>query len=184
MSNSPKPRGGSNSELTRLKALWRTLADDARHFWRSRFASAEATQEQIRAELQTKLKVHLRFDSQLTAFRQWVEAQDAMDAESERQAEDDARARELHPEWSDDQRRMHVINCSLNRAISTGDFKGLGLKAVKAAQNEKVISLDRDKFELFKRKADQADATDRVLADHELSPEQREQRIKEIYGRA
>lgn len=46
------------------------------------------------------------------------------------------------------------------------------------------ISLDREKLEFLKAKAAQAEQTDKVLSDAELTPEQRAQRIKEIYGRS
>lgn len=46
------------------------------------------------------------------------------------------------------------------------------------------LDLNRERLELLKRKADQAEQTEGVLTDAALTPEQREQRIKEIYGRA
>ena len=44
--------------------------------------------------------------------------------------------------------------------------------------------LEREKFALLLKKAERADATEKVLTDDDLSPAEREQRIKEIYGRA
>lgn len=57
------------------------------------------------------------------------------------------------------------------------DFEKLQLKRGE-------LELTREKFELLKAQAERAESTERVLADAELTPAQREQRIKEIYGRA
>lgn len=50
-------------------------------------------------------------------------------------------------------------------------------------EKQKLAQSER-KLVLLEKKAAQADATDKVLTDAELTPEQRAQRIKEIYGRA
>ena len=42
--------------------------------------------------------------------------------------------------------------------------------------------LDREKLELLKRKAAQAESTEKVLTERELTPAERERAIKEIYG--
>jgi hypothetical protein len=52
------------------------------------------------------------------------------------------------------------------------------------AQKERELKVAEDKLELLKAKAAQAEATKEVLGDAQLTAEQREQRIKEIYGRA
>jgi len=44
--------------------------------------------------------------------------------------------------------------------------------------------LEREKFDLLKRKAAQAEQTEKVLTNADLSPEDRARRIQEIYGRA
>ncbi len=51
------------------------------------------------------------------------------------------------------------------------------------ALRRRQIDVERDKLELLKRRAEQADRTEAVLADATLSPEERQQRIREIYGR-
>lgn len=146
---STKPRGtrGPVPELTKLKLLWRDSLDAPRRdFWRSQF-SGTATQAQLRALLQREHSIKLTRDNQLTEFRQWVEAQDAMDAEAERQVEEETRLRNEHPDWDAERLRSEVIAASMRRALVSGDFGGLGLKAVRAGQHEKVIALDRAKFE-------------------------------------
>lgn len=133
-----KARGttGAVPDLTRLKLIWRDSLDESqRDFWRSQFAGP-STQAQNRADLRTKLKVNLSHDNQLTAFRAWLEEQDTMDAEAERQAEEEARLRDEHPDWDADRLRQEVIASAMRRALVTGDFKTLGLKAIRASQAE------------------------------------------------
>lgn len=84
-----------------------------------------------------------------------------------------------------------IAQKSFDLAISQQtDIDGLAtltqllLKARKQATDEKALALDREKFELLKKKAEMADATEQVITDAELTTEQREQRIKEIYGRS
>lgn len=62
----------------------------------------------------------------------------------------------------------------LDRAQKDKEF---GLKVQEA-------QLDREKFELLKRKAEQAEQTEGALKDASLTPEERARRIAEIYGRA
>jgi hypothetical protein len=57
------------------------------------------------------------------------------------------------------------------------DFAKLNLK-------REELDLSKEKFEHLKAMADKGERTDKVLSDAELTPEQRAQRIKEIYGRA
>jgi DNA-binding phage protein len=54
----------------------------------------------------------------------------------------------------------------------------------KAEIEKQKLSQGERKIVLLEKKAAQADATATVLADAQLTPAQREQRIKEIYGRA
>jgi hypothetical protein len=148
MNTQPKPRGttGAVPELTRLKLLWRDSLDaSAQDHWRSLFAST-STQAQLRAQLKAELGIRLNQDNQLTSFRSWLERQDAMDEEAQLQQEEEIKLRTAHPDWDADRLRSEVIAASMRRAIATGDFSGLGLKAVKAGQNEKVIALDTEKF--------------------------------------
>lgn len=58
------------------------------------------------------------------------------------------------------------------------------LEFAKLEAKQRDQSLAERRVELLEKKAAQSDATEKVLSDAELTPEQREQRIKEIYGRA
>lgn len=170
-------------ELTKLKELWRDrLSETARDYWLSQFVST-STQAEIRKAILTKFKINLTRDAQLTEFRRWLDEQESREQEAERQIEEEAHLREQHPDWDADTLRQAVIAGSLRRAIATGDFKGLGLKAVRAGQNEKIIRLDREKFESMERRAAQADQTEGALKST-LTDSEKAARIKEIYGLA
>lgn len=54
----------------------------------------------------------------------------------------------------------------------------------KAEIEKQKLSQGERKIVLLEKKAAQADATEQTLSDANLTPEQRQQRIKEIYGRA
>src|ERR1700742_3659611 len=102
MSDEPKRRavraGQTESELSRLKELWRTLSEDARSFWRSRLQSSEPgnTQPEIRRDIFAKLKINLRYNSQLSDFKTWMEYQDRRDAKAARLQENERRLTEQH----------------------------------------------------------------------------------------
>ena len=177
-----KLHGGKESELTRLKELWRQLSPDVRSYWQELFIS-KTKQEEIRSQILDTFKIELRFDKQLNAFRDWEMDQRERDLEAERQAEDERRALAENPNWSLDQAREEVLRRTYQRAMASGDFK-MGLAAVDRDLKSKVVTMDREKLELLKRKAEQAENTDKVLSKADMTPEQRELAIREIYGRA
>ncbi|MDE2104761.1 MAG: hypothetical protein KGL39_46420 [Patescibacteria group bacterium] len=184
MSATSKLPGGTASELTRLKRLWLEPGfESSREFWREQFGSA-LTQPEIRALLKKKLQINLQWNRQLTEFTQWAQRQDALDSEAEAQNQDETEIRrQFGDTWTLDQIREEVLKRSYARAMATGDFAA-GRKTIVQDLNVKKVSLDERKLVLLEKKAAQADATDKVLTDAELSPAEREQRIKEIYGRA
>jgi len=156
------------SELTKLKEVWRRMADDARAYWLERFVSAELSQAQIRQEIFTKLKINLRFDSKLNAFRAWVAAQAALDDEAEQMQDDERRLAEEHPEWTKEQVREDVLKRAYLRARSHGDFK-LGLKTIAADAKLESLQFDRDKFKESLRTKIQA-GLDQILAEADNNP--------------
>ena len=162
MSAPQKLRAG-NSELTKLKVLWRdSLADDARAYWQQQFASGEVTQAQIRAEMLAKLKINLRFDKQLTAFRDWEMEQRQLDLEAERQEEDERRALAENPDWTLDQAREAVLAKAYRRAGATGDFK-LGLATIKQDLNSKKMGFEGRRIALLEKKAEAYDRAQEIL---------------------
>ena len=140
------------SELTKLKEVWRRMADDARDYWRQRFISSEVSQAEIRKELFAKLKINLKHDSKLTAFRSWVDEQDELDRRAEQMRDDERRLGEEHPDWSKEQIREDVLRKAYLRSRSEGDFK-LGLKTIAADAKLESIRFERDRFEFDAAKA-------------------------------
>ena len=155
--------GRPASELTRLKAIWRTLAEDARVFWQELFVSPEFTQAQLREKIFARLKINLRFDKQLNQFRDWEIEQRAMDLEEERQQEEERRAQAEHPDWTLDQVREDVLKKAYARAKASGDFK-LGLATVDRDLSAKKISMDARKLALLEQKAAAYDRAQAALA--------------------
>src|SRR6516164_2910515 len=110
MNTHTKLRATQESELTKLKLLWRdSLDEEAKDFWRSLFVSPESTQSQTRAMIAEKLKINLRYDSQLNRFRDWELQLRAQDLEAERQNDDERRIEAEFGDWDLDQVREEVL---------------------------------------------------------------------------
>jgi len=123
----------------------------------------------------------LKDDPTLVYFRHWAQRVDKVDTESEWVRIDAECILKEHPDWTEQRMREEAIRLALRRAIATGDYSDLGMKAIAAGQREKTLSLERDKFEAMERRAKQADATEDTLR-QSMSDAERAQRIKEIYG--
>ena len=152
MNDTPaKLRGGSESELTKLKRLWlKPEFEPRQETWRERFSSG-LTQGQIRAMLRNELQVNLQWDRQLTQFRQWVERQDTLDAERAAMADDaDRILEEFGDEWTLDEVREEILKRSYVRALVSGDFES-GRRTIAQEMNVKKVELDRVKMEGAKR---------------------------------
>jgi len=188
MSNGKKLRGQSAgkelSELTRFKMLWRdTLAESQKDFWRSRFASADK-QSAVRAEIQTRLKIHLRYDKQLTQFRKWDEQlqDNAEEAEWAEREEQQLKALGLTGEPL----REALLNKIKGRAFIRGDHK-LGLQAIDRDLKSQQVTLDKNKFEFDATRAALAKLPElkAISANKELSEDQKlEQARLALFGSA
>jgi hypothetical protein len=174
-----KLHAGEESELTRLKLLWRdSLAEDAKDYWLSVFVSPDSTRPQIRAMIATELKINLRYDSQLYRFQQWELEQRAQDLEAERQNDDERRIKAEFGDWDLDQVREEVLKRSYARALAIGDFDA-GRKTIKQDMSVQKTSMDERKLVLLEQKAAQADAAKEVIKS-KLTPEEQRRRLKEI----
>ena len=170
-----------DSEITKLKVLWRdSLAEDAKAFWQELFVSA-STQAQIRKEMLAKLKVNLRFDKQLNAFRDWELEQRQLDLESERQLEDERRLKAEFGEWTLDQIREEVLKRSYARAMATGDFAS-GRKTIVQDLNVKKVAQDERKLVILEKNAAAFDQAKDVLGDKKLTDDQKRQRMLQLFG--
>lgn len=157
MSTDQKPRGGSTSELTKLKLLWRdSLSEDAKDYWRSLFSSPEKTLPEIRQEIRTKLKINLTRDNQLSGdkgFVAYVKRQDALDLEAEKMREEERRlTEEFGNEWTLDQIREEVLKRSYARALATGDFCS-GRKTIVQDLNVQKVDIEKRKLAILEKKA-------------------------------
>lgn len=143
--NTPRKLSGA-SELVKFKILWRdSMSDSARDYWRALFISLE-TQAALRKQLSAKLKINLNRDDQLTAFRSWLDDQDARDAEAARMIEDERRLKEVFGDkLSKDEVREKVLAASYARTLATGDFK-LGLSTIREDRGLIETMTNRDKF--------------------------------------
>ncbi len=179
MSTQQKLRGGSTSELTKLKEKWLGMAEPARDFWRSRFCSSD-TQAALRATLKAKLKVDLTRDNQLTEFRQWDDSNQQRELMAEKIEQ---RKSELLAGGMKLEEAQEILLTEASAySVAARDFE-LGVKVSAQISKTTTSKLDARKLALLEKKAAQADQTDKVLTDAELTPAQRAQRIKEIYGR-
>ena len=172
------PSGQPETELDKLKAVWRRLPDDARSYWLEQFES-QRTQADLRKEIQAKFKIVLARDNQLTRFRQFVDRQQALDAEAWRAKQDEAELiKQYGDDWTLDQIREEVLKKSYARALATGDFDA-GRKTIVQDLNVKKVSLDERKLKLLEKKAEQFDKAKEVI-ESKLTPEEQRQRLKEI----
>lgn len=150
MSAQPKlkapPAGEKTAAMTQLKKLWLGWDEPARESWRARLSSPDYTQAQNRAAIQSELGITLESDSQLTRFRKWVQVQDAMDAERDRQIEEDRRMLADRPDLTLDQARDELLKISMYRAVLTGDLRGLGLPAVDRLERIQARQFDMEKY--------------------------------------
>lgn len=163
MSTQTKLRAG-DSELTKLKAKWRELSEDARSYWQELFVS-QTTQAEIRRQLLARLKVNLRRDNQLNAFRDWELEQRRLDLEAERKLEDERRlVEQFGDKWTLDQIREEVLKKSYARSLATGDYES-GRKTIVQDLNVKKISLDERKLVLLEKKAAAYDRAQAALTE-------------------
>jgi len=143
MNESNKLRGGGNSELTRFKELWKKPSfADSRDYWLEQFSSAR-TQQDLRSELLKKLKINLHRDNQLTAFRQWADAQAQRELMAQKIEE---RKKELLAGGMTLEESQDVLLTEA-AAYSTAarDFK-LGLKVSSEISKATTHLLDQEKF--------------------------------------
>ncbi len=170
----------SQSELTKLKRLWQKPDfEPSRERWRQRFSS-KLTQAQIRPLLKKELHINLQWDRQLTQFRQWVDRQDALDAQIEAAADDERRIREQLGDCTLEQFRLEVLKRSYLRALATGDLAA-GRQTIAQEMNVKEqettlrkVILNEQEFSYYKEDT-QARALEKVLKDTDQCPNARNQ---------
>ncbi len=161
MNTKPKLRGGSDSELTKLKALWKKLSAEARAFWSDLFVSS-TPQPEVRKELLAKLKVHLRHDSQLNKFRAWVDAEDQRALLAEKIEE--RKAELLAGGMTLEDAQQVLLTEAAAYSTASRDFK-LGLKVSREISTTKRDSLEARRIALLEKKADAYDRAQAALTE-------------------
>jgi len=163
-------RGGTKSELTKFKRLWRdALGESEKDFWRSRWLSAD-TQAQVRAEIWERLGINLSYDDQLKEMRDYDWTQRQMDLEAERAREEERRTLEEHPDWTAEHVRDDLLERLVRRARAQGDAK-LGLAAVKVDLQARLVTLDARRIALLEKKAAAYDQVKQAAGTGGLTPE-------------
>jgi hypothetical protein len=165
MSTPTKLRGGSASELTKLKDIWRRLDESARDYWRSRFCSPD-TQAVLRAELLKKLKVNLTRDNQLTEFRSWDDANQQRELMAEKIEE---RKQELLAGGMTlDEAQQVLLTEAAAYSTAARDFN-LGVKVSRAISNTKRDGLEERRITMLEKKADAYDRAQAALSEAKKS---------------
>jgi hypothetical protein len=166
-----KPRADS-----RLKTLPPELrADIAAH-------AATHRLEETRAWLLAEKKIRTSTGA-LSEFLSWQRLQESLQANENTVAALMDWYRERHPDTGAEelsalgQAFFSALALRLQDPKVWTAIQHLGLK-------RRQLDLDREKLELLRRKAEQADRTEAVLNDAALTPAERQRRIREIYGRA
>ncbi len=143
-----------DSEMTKLKLLWRNLLPEAeRDYWREQLVST-CTQAALREELKDKHGIQLQHDRQIRRFREWVEEEDWRELEAEKVESDRA---ELEAQGlTGEQLRAELVRRMTERALARGDFK-LGATAVTLDVKVGRLDIAERRLALQVRRADRLD---------------------------
>lgn len=184
------PQGTPLHPLTQLKLAVQAMPPAQAEEWFAQSSSLSGAD--FRALVKRELKITLSSDSRVTNFRKWFADWQSLlewNAELEqaelRMAEGGATPEEI---------RRQVILKTYARAEAQGDSE-LAMKTVDrdlsaqdAERKERelklkaqALELDREKFELLKAKAEQADKAKQVT-ESDASPEEKQLRMRQIFG--
>ncbi len=165
MSAPQKLRGGSASEITRLKEVWLRMAEASRDYWRSRFCSAD-TQSALRAELSKKLKINLTRDGQLTDFRSWDDANQQRELMAGKIEE--RKAELLAGGMTLEEAQEVLLTEASAYSVAARDFS-LGLKVSREISNTKRDSLEERRISILEKKAAAYDRAQQALTEAKQS---------------
>lgn len=146
----------------------------------------------FRQHVQKTLGIRLSSDSKVTNFKQWFAARQA--AQQFEEMIELRSERMLSNGKTEEEVRRWAIQMTMANAVLKGDGD-LTLKAVDRQQSEveaqrkekelalksQALDLDREKFELLKAKAEQADKAKQVT-ESDASPEEKQLRMRQIFG--
>jgi len=165
MSAPKKLRGGSTSEVTKLKESWLRMAETSRDCWRERFCSSDS-QAAIRAELLKKLTINLTRDSQLTEFRSWDEA----NQQRERMAElHEQHKKELLAGGMTLEEAQSVLLTEASAwSVAAKDFT-LGVKVSSEISKTTSARMDERRLKILEKKAEAFDRAEKALTEAKTS---------------
>jgi hypothetical protein len=162
--------GSSNSPMTKLKLLWRTMPDDELERWRGLFVSNLPSAE-IREKIRAELAVVLTDDGQLCRFRDWDEREQEEEEKAER-LEENVRYWEQQFGTQEDameKARKKLLVCSYAQAFQDGNFRD-GLRTLRADCRERRLELAAQNS-AETQKQGQARALELCLEDAKKHPE-------------
>jgi hypothetical protein len=134
--------GQPPSEMTRLKALWRTMSEEEQTEW-SELLESNTSRPDIRRQIQARLQVILPHDVQVNRFRAWLASLEAHQLEAERMAEE---AEELARQGLTDERLdQEILRRTKIRALVRGNYS-LGMRAISQTLRLGKFQLQRDKL--------------------------------------
>lgn len=84
-----------------------------------------------------------------------------------------------------DQLKQKVFELSISPHADPKDVKALFMLVLKAKDQEleaQALHLDREKFEFLKKKAEQAEQAEKVIGSNEGSAEEKQQKLRAIFG--
>ena len=167
--NRPRKLSHPESEVTKLKVLWRDALPEAEQdYWREQFASTR-TLLNLREELQSKYNIKLTHNEQLRRFCHWVEDEDLRKEQADDVACDRA---ELEGQGlTGKQLRDELVRRMKERALARGDFK-LGEAAVRLDLRAESVGIHDRWLALQVRKVDvMAKSVERETRPGGLTPE-------------
>lgn len=177
-----KLRGGSNSALTKLKALCVKKPEVAEAILAFMNAAPTPTSAQIRQYIGEHFNIQLRWDSQFTSFVSWASLRRTLAAREDAIEEWLRDEHALHPELSEEelnrrgQRKFKLLSVAEE---NPSDWA----RILREEARLRNLDLENRKVTLLEKKAAQAEATEKAVTDSNLTDEERAQRIREIYGK-
>jgi hypothetical protein len=190
-----KLRGSATapSELTRLKALWRSgLKPAQREMILGWHDDPATTNAMARQGLEKVFGIKLSRDGQLSQFWGWLEQQSDYEATNELLENFEEFTRTRNPDWSPEKVRSVALEFFIAHTVKRRDPAKFAtimqidqaerFGQTKAGFEREKIDISKRKLNLLETKAKQADAARGILTNPELSEEQKAARMRENFG--
>jgi hypothetical protein len=175
----PATPGKSTCELDKFKAVWRdSMPEDIKQTWRQ-MLNSRTPHKAVCAKLLTDYGANVEPGMYITRLRRWVKAQDKLEAQREKLKEYRLQAeKKLGPNATLEQLRVETLKCSYENTLNEGDFQQ-GLATVREDVRAGKLALDTRKVVLLEIIESKAEKKEKKP---QLTPRQRAERIKQIYG--